>query len=117
MRPKHDAAGKRPPRPIAFRLPSPYFEQLSALAAERNLSPGQCARELVAEALIEDNDQEILSRLDRICTAIATLDEHLAAATVAVLHDAGKAELQEAVRWVHQNLTSESLTQTYPSEQ
>jgi HD superfamily phosphodiesterase len=42
------------------------------------------------------------------------LDDPLAAATIALLHDAGKADVEEAALWVHANLIPEHVTRTYP---
>ena len=101
-------------RPIAFRLTSIHYEQLAARAADVDLSPGKYARELVLQLLANDDSLRFRVELNGLRKAIETLGEHLAAATIAVLHDAGKAELQEAVAWVHSNLGPENLTRDYP---
>ena len=112
----HDKS-RRPLRPISFRLPDSYYEQLAGEAAKFNLSVGEYARQIVIHRLLGKDGTQHSDELAELGTAIATLHRHLAAATIAVLHDAGKANLEEATKWVHANLVPENVTRTYPKQE
>ena len=116
MRRKRRTPAKKPAPTVAFRLPSPYCERLTQEAAKVQMSVGEFARRLVIEQLTDDTEARVLEEVAGIREAIDKLDEHVAAATIAILHDAGKADLAAAVRWVHRNLTPENLTRSYPDQ-
>ena len=105
---------KRPLRPISFRLPDSYYARLAEEAARFNLSVGEYARQIVIHGMDGGSAGQLVDEVAELGTAIATLHEHLAAATVALLHDAGKADIEDAAQWVHANLISENVTRTYP---
>jgi len=99
---------------IAFRLTLSQYDDLAAMAESSRLSVGQFARHLVLQTLAGDTTVRLASELADLHSALETLDEHLAAATIAILHDAGKADLCEAVEWVHTNIRPEKLSPSYP---
>lgn len=102
--------------PVGFRLPTLYHDRLVEEAASMRLSPGRYARQLVMSALSDDDtDEQTRDEIGELRREVALLHEHLAAATVAVLHDAGKASLEEATQWVHRTLIPEAITRTYPN--
>ena len=114
MPPNNHHTSKRLLQSISFRLPETYYRRLAEEAARFNLSVGEYARQVVIHGMAGHAAGQVTDEVAELTSAITTLHEHLAAATVAILHDAGKADLEEAVRWVHANLIPENVTSTYP---
>lgn len=92
-------------KPIGFRLPPAAARKLAAEAALRGLTPGTYARQTVLAALADDATARLLAELAAARAELARLRADLGRATVALLTDAGKAELDQAQEWVRDNLT------------
>jgi hypothetical protein len=92
-------------KPIGFRLPPAAARALAKEAADRGLTPGTYARRLVLDALADDATHRLLDELGQARRELARLRADLGRVTVALLTDAGKAELDQAQEWVRDHLT------------
>jgi glucokinase len=90
-------------KPIGFRLPPALARKLAAEAARRDLTPGTFARRVVLDALADDAGR-VADELALLRADLARLRAELRRATVALLADAGKADIEEAEAWVRDNL-------------
>lgn len=91
-------------KPIGFRLPPAAARKLTAEAAGRDLTPGTYARRIVLDALAGDAGR-VAEELAAARKELARLRADLRLVTVALLADAGNAELEQAEAWVRANLT------------
>lgn len=92
-----------PSKPIGFRLSAAAAKRLAAAAARRGLTPGTYARRLVLEGLEDDAGRKALDELAVIREQLARLRTDLARVAVALLTDAGKAEVEDAEAWVREH--------------
>lgn len=92
-----------PSKPIGFRLSAAAAKRLAATAARRGLTPGTYARRLVLEGLEDDAGRKALDELAVIREQLARLRTDLARVAVALLTDAGKAEVEDAEAWVREH--------------
>lgn len=90
---------------IGFRLPPAAARALAAEAVRRGLTPGTFARRAVLAALADDASPRLFTELAAARAELARLRADLARLAVALLTDAGKAELDQAQEWVRDNLT------------
>lgn len=89
---------------VSFRLPAALARQLAARGAAQNLSPGECARRIVLEALSDSANEQTREDLADLRHGLNRLREDLATATVALLVEAGNVDRAEAEAWAEQNL-------------
>lgn len=94
---------KEPKKTVAFRLEKDILALLNAKADELGVSPGAYARVLVTEALL--GQSYLLEELRELSERQLRNEEHLRTATVALLVDAGKANVEEAKAFVRENLS------------
>lgn len=94
---------KEPKKTVAFRLEKDILALLTAKADELGVSPGAYARVLVTEALLGQSC--LLEELKELSERQLRHEEHLRTATVALLVDAGKANVEEAQAFVRENLS------------
>lgn len=87
---------KKPNPAVSFRLPPEYARLLNDQAVRDGLSRGALARLLVIEALADADRLRLFEEVAAVRHALARLKRLLRTATVALLCDAGKAELDEA---------------------
>jgi hypothetical protein len=88
---------------IAFRLEPEILSRLCDKAKELGVSPGSYARLLVIDGILSDSSlleelREIVERQDRH-------ERNLKTATVALLVDAGKANVEDAEAFVRERLS------------
>jgi hypothetical protein len=91
-------------QPVGFRLSAPAVRRLTAAAARHGLTPGTYARRLVLAGLEDDAGRKTLDELAVVRDQLARLRADLTRIAVALLTDAGKAELAEAEAWARENL-------------
>lgn len=89
---------------IGFRLPRSYARILNEEAGRHALSPGAYARLLVVEALADADRARLFEETGSIRAALDRLANNLETALVALLCDAGKAELAQALEFVRERL-------------
>lgn len=89
---------------VGFRLPRPYDRILSEEAARHTLSPGAYARLLVIDALADADRARLFEETGSIRAALDRLARNLETALVALLCDAGKAEVSQAQEFVREHL-------------
>lgn len=92
-----------PSKPIGFRLSAATARRLATAAARRGLTPGTYARRLVLEGLEDDAGRKALDELAAVREQLARLRTDLARVAVALLTDAGKAEVEDAEAWVREH--------------
>lgn len=90
--------------PVNFRLSAPAARRLAAAAARHGLSPGTYARRLVLEGMDDTAGRQALDELAAVREQLARLRADLARVAVALLTDAGKAELDDAEAWARDHL-------------
>jgi hypothetical protein len=89
---------------VGFRLDEFHGRLLAAEARRRGLSPGECARAIVTESLTDSVRGQLLDQVSEVRQAVGRLRDALATAVVAILTDAGKAEVEEAREFVRDHL-------------
>jgi hypothetical protein len=89
---------------VGFRLDEFHGRLLAAEARRRQMSPGECARALVTEAITDSVRGQLLDQVGELRQAVVRLRDSLATAVVAILTDAGKAEVEEAREFVRDHL-------------
>ena len=101
---KHGSVPDMPQsKPIGFRLPPAVARKLATEAARRDLTAGTYARRIVLDALADDAGR-VADELAAARRELARLRADLGRAVVALLTDAGKAEVAEAEAWVRDHL-------------
>jgi uncharacterized protein (DUF4415 family) len=114
---------------VGFRLDTYYLRHLTQAAAERGLSPGQYARQLVIQALeeratgtapaaeenaritqgLQKDIEQTKQDVERTAEEMVALRIDLANAVLALFTHAGKLEPEQAEEWVRVNLVKESI--------
>jgi hypothetical protein len=94
---------KEAKKTVAFRLEPELLKLLTAKAKELEVSPGAYARILVTEALLSDSC--LLEELREVAERQLRHEEHFRTATLALLVDAGKANVEDAEAFVRDNLS------------
>jgi hypothetical protein len=94
---------KEAKKTVAFRLEPELLKLLTAKAKELEISPGAYARILVTEALLADSC--LLEELREVAERQLRHEEHFRTATLALLVDAGKANVEDAEAFVRDNLS------------
>src|SRR5262245_9976279 len=95
---------REPTEPVAFRLPKRYRDKLAKEGAPYGLSLHEYARRIVMEVLDDEKHMRLLTEFIEVREALARLDGNLKVGVVALLADAGKAEVGEAKEWAKRNL-------------
>lgn len=90
-------------RPIGFRLPPAAARKLADEAAKRDLTAGTYARRIVLDSLASDAVR-VSEDLAAARREVALLRADLKKVVIALLTDAGKAELEDAETWVRHHL-------------
>lgn len=103
---------------VAFRLPEDHLRELNRLAAKRNKSKGQLAKDIVMRALMDLSHFDELNhrlgaierllehlvqqseRLQGVEASIHMLRASLATATTRLLVEATQTDLRDAVAWI-----------------
>ncbi len=93
---------KESKKTVAFRLEKDILALLTAKAKELGVSPGAYARVLVTEALL--GQSYLLDEIRELSERQLRHEEHFRTATVAILVDAGKANVEEAQAFVREQL-------------
>jgi hypothetical protein len=97
-------AGMKKNVQVGFRLDDFHGRLLAKAARDRDLSPGEYARAVVTEALTDAARQRLLDEVAEVRREVGRLRDALATAVVALLTDAGKAEVDEAREFVRDHL-------------
>jgi hypothetical protein len=93
---------------IGFRLSAATARDLAIAAKREGLTPGLYARRLVVNALTQEDETAKAAEVEELRNEIQLLRRDLARSVVALLSDAGKAEVEEANAWVKSNLSGGS---------
>jgi hypothetical protein len=93
---------KKPKKTISFRLEDETLDLLKAKASEYECSPSICARILLTDALL--GQSYLLTEVRELSERQREHEKHFKTATIALLVDAGKANVEEAKAFVRENL-------------
>lgn len=85
---------------VGFRLPRVYARILAEQAERHGLSPGAFARLLVIEAIADADRLRVFDELAVVRQAVDRVAANLETAAVALLCDAGKADVSQARTFV-----------------
>jgi hypothetical protein len=92
---------------ISFRLGGAGLQRLETKATELGISVGECARRLVVDGLqanpTEHISDEIESGHQQIMGELKKMDANLRISTLAILIEAGDAEMDEAEKFLQDN--------------
>ena len=91
---------------IGFKLPPAYIEELTKRGEELGLSKHQYARMLVVEALSDTNTIRVLDRLAKLDEKYTDRWEELVTAVANLFIHSGKLSVDEATKWVEENMPS-----------
>ncbi len=91
---------------VSFRLPAAIAEQLERRASELGLSRGEYARRLVLEGMGDTKSEELRRQVDRLEGEVGKLRGDLKNSVGALLIKAGKANPEEAKRFVAESLNT-----------
>lgn len=94
---------KEPKKTVAFRLEKEIFTLLTVKANELGVSPGAYARMLVTEGLL--GQSYLMDEIRELSERQLQHEKHFRTATVALLVDAGKANVEEAQAFVREQLS------------
>jgi hypothetical protein len=94
---------KEPKKTVAFRLEKEILALLTTKADELGVSPGAYARVLVTEALL--GQSYLLDEIRELSERQLQHEKHFRTATVALLVDAGKANVEEAQAFVREQMS------------
>jgi hypothetical protein len=94
---------REPKKTVAFRLDRDILALLTAKAKELGVSPGAFARVLVTEALL--GQSYLLDEIRELSERQLQHEKHFRTATVALLVDAGKANVEEAQAFAREQLS------------
>jgi hypothetical protein len=98
---REDGSPQSPPaRTIAFRLATPYDDELTRRAKDKNLSPGKEARNILMDALAQSTEAWPTADLQALQTEIAELRRVVRNAILLLLAHAGQFSEEEANDWV-----------------
>ena len=96
-----------PTTPLSFRLPASLKKELAERAAAVGLSPGEYARNLVAEALRNDFRTKVIAGLARILRTTQAARNDIETGTLGLLITAGNQPADVAEEWLKANMRTE----------
>ena len=89
---------------ISFRISTDYGKRLKEAAAKRGQSSGQYALSLVVAALEDEEREQMRDEIRQLREEVRRVREDLATITTVLLSRTGPVSVDDAKKWVKQNL-------------